>query len=246
MLGKLIKYDFKAMCHSMLPIFLATIALTALFSLMVKLNIEEGPVFTIFTFLFMTALFGSMFATVFFAVSRFTKGLLKNEGYLSFSLPVDTATHIAAKVINALIWGMMEGFLLIICFIIMGLFMGSVEDVREFFSEMFRAFGLIEKDVLCAALKVQLYVVLEMISSTCLIYAAFAIAHMFDKYKKLIIVAFFVVVSTLRSSLLNLVMSGIRFEKPFNNIFWYLIPVFFAALYSVITWYILDRKLNLE
>ena len=71
MLGKLIKYDFKATSHSMLPIYLATVVLTAVFSLMIKLGIEDGFIFMVFTFLFITALFGSMFATVFFTVSRF-------------------------------------------------------------------------------------------------------------------------------------------------------------------------------
>ena len=52
MLGKLIKYDFKAMSHAMFPIYLATIVLTALFSLMIKFDIEEGFIFSVFTFLF--------------------------------------------------------------------------------------------------------------------------------------------------------------------------------------------------
>ena len=246
MLGKLIKYDFKAMSHAMLPIYLATIVLTALFSLMVKFDIEEGFIFSVFTFLFITALFGSMFATVFFTVSRFTRGLLKNEGYLSFALPVDTATHIAAKVINALIWGVMEAVLMMICFLVMGLFMGSVADVREFFVEMFRALGLVEKEVLLASLKIILYMTLEMISSICLIYSGFAIAHMFEKYQKLIIAAFFIVVSVLRSSVLRLLMGANFRGNPFDNIVLYLVPVIFTVIYSVITWYILDRKLNLE
>ena len=187
-----------------------------------------------------------MFATVFFAVSRFTRGLLKNEGYLSFALPVDTATHIIAKVINALIWGLFEGLLLLVCFLIMGLFMGSIEGVREFIEEAIKALGLIDKDVLFAMLRVWLIITLEMISSITLIYAGFAVAHLFDKYQKLVMVIFFVIVSSVRSSIIQIFVTMSRYIDPFRNIFWYLVPVLFTAIYSAITWYILDRRLNLE
>ena len=246
MLGKLIKYDFKAMSHVMFPIYLATIAATLIFSLMVKLHFEEGIIFSIFAFLFIIGLFGSMFATVFFVVSRFTRGLLKNEGYLSFALPVDTATHIIAKVINALIWGLFEGLLLLVCFLIMGLFMGSIEGVREFIEEAIKALGLIDKDVLFAMLRVWLIITLEMISSITLIYAGFAVAHLFDKHQKLVMVIFFVIVSSVRSSIIQIFVTMSRYSDPFRNIFWYLVPVLFTAIYSAITWYILDRRLNLE
>ena len=148
MLGKLIKYDFKAMCRYLYPIYIALVVLTLVFSLMVKFNFDEGFLFSIFAFLFIAALNGSIIACVFFTVTRFSRGLLKNEGYLSFALPVSTATHILAKVINAIIWAFVEGLMLCLCLLIMGIVMGSIREVASFFKEVLQAFGMIEKDVL--------------------------------------------------------------------------------------------------
>ena len=251
MLGKLIKYDFKAMSRTMLPIYAVLLALTLIFSAAVRLHFDEGFVFVIFAILFMVALFGSIFASIVFTVSRFSNGLLKNEGYLSFALPVSTATHIAAKVINAMIWAFLEGLALFVCFIIMGAVMGSIEDVRLFFGEIFHFFGVVEKDVLLAMLRYILIITLEMIAGICLIYAALAIAHLFERHQKMIMVLFFVVVSILRSYVLrysasNISISSYEDLRILSSPVWIVTPIVFGAIYSLITWYILDRRLNLE
>ena len=251
MLGKLIKYDFKAMARTMAPIYAVLLALTLIFSGMVRLHFDEGLVFSIFAILFVFALVGSMFASVIFTVGRFTRGLLKNEGYLSFALPVSTATHIAAKVINAMIWAFLEGLALLVCLLIMGAVMGSIEDVRLFFIEVFRFFGVVEKDVLFALLRYILIITLEMIAGICLIYAALAIGHLFEKYQKMIMVLFLVIVSVLRSTILSYTANHISISSfedlvILTNPVWFVTPVIFGAIYSLITWYILDRKLNLE
>ncbi|MBQ9425220.1 MAG: hypothetical protein IJU42_04680 [Erysipelotrichaceae bacterium] len=250
MLGKLIKYDFKAMCRYLYPIYIALVVLTLVFSLMVKFNFDEGFLFSIFAFLFIAALNGSIIACVFFTVTRFSRGLLKNEGYLSFALPVSTATHILAKVINAIIWAFVEGLMLCLCLLIMGIVMGSIREVASFFKEVLQAFGMIEKDVLFGVLKVIVIVMLEMIASVCLIYAATAVGHLFGRNQKMIAVAFLIIVCIARSFLMMQI-----FKMTGHTAFAYLfvddlilmaLPVIFAILYSVLTWFILDRRLNLE
>lgn len=251
MLGKLIKYDFKAMFRSLYPIYVALIALTTIFSLMVKFNFDQGLLFTFFTFLFVAALNGSIIACVFFVVTRFSHGLLKNEGYLSFALPVSTATHILAKVINAIVWAFIEGLMLCVCMLIMGTVMGSIKEVAEFFKEAFQVFGLIEKDVLFGVLKVILILILEMTAAICLIYAAMAVGHLFSRNQKMISVAFLILVCVIRSFLLS---STIMLFDPgytvarlrIDDLTLIVTPIVFAALYSVLTWFILDKRLNLE
>ena len=251
MLGKLIKYDFKAMFRSLYPIYVALIALTVVFSLMVKFNFDQGLLFTIFAFLFVAALNGSIIACVFFVVTRFSHGLLKNEGYLSFALPVSTATHILAKVINAIIWAFIEGLMLCLCMLIMGTVMGSIKEVAFFFREVFRAFDLIEKEVLVAVLQVIVFLILEMIASVCLIYAAMAVGHLFSKNQKMIAVAFLIVVFVLRSflwvSLVDLteVVAGPT-HMFVDDLMLIVPPIVLTGLYATLTWFILDRRLNLE
>ena len=245
------KYDFKAMFRSLYPIYVALIVLTLVFSLMVKFHFDQGLLFAIFAFLFIAALNGSIIACVFFVVTRFSHGLLKNEGYLSFALPVSTSTHILAKVINAIIWALIEGLMLCLCLLIMGTVMGSIREVAEFFREVFQAFGLIEKDVLLTVLQVIVFVMLEMIASICLIYAAMAVGHLFSRNQKMIAVAFLVVVCVLRSFLwIGLVNLSDRFTAPTHvftdDLIMIIPPIFCAGLYAALTWFILDRRLNLE
>ena len=218
---------------------------------MVKFHFDEGLLFAIFAFLFMAALNGSIIACVFFVVTRFSRGLLKNEGYLSFALPVSTSTHILAKVINAIIWAFIEGLMLCLCLLIMGLVMGSIKEVALFFKEVFDAFGLIEKDVLITVLQIIVFVILEMIASVCLIYAAMAVGHLFSKNQKMIAVAFLIVVCVARSFLWVSLVDLTEAITPAAHVFvddlaLILPPTLCAGLYAVLTWFILDRKLNLE
>ena len=251
MLGKLIKYDFKAMFRSLYPIYVALIALTIVFSLMVKFNFDQGLLFTIFAFLFVAALNGSIIACVFLVVTRFSHGLLKNEGYLSFALPVSTAKHIVAKVINAIIWAFIEGLMLCVCLLIMGIVMGSIKEVALFFREVIEAFGLIEEEVLVTALQIIVFLILEMIASVCLIYAAMAVGHLFSKNQKMMAVAFLIVVCVLRSflwvGLVDLTENvAVYTHTVVDDLILIIPPIIFAAIYAFVTWFILDRRLNLE
>ena len=239
------------MLRSLYPIYIALLVLTLVFSLMVKFNFDQGFLFTIFAFLFVAALNGSIIACVFFVVTRFSNGLLKNEGYLSFALPVSTAMHIAAKVINAIIWASIEGLMLCVCLLIMGTVMGSIKEVAFFFQEILQAFGLIDKDVFFAILKVIAMLMLEMIASICLIYSAMAVGHLFSRNQKMIAVAFLIAVCVLRSFLLMSIINPIEHAHVVANLYTddlvlIIMPIVFAALYAALTWFILDRRLNLE
>ena len=239
MLRKLLKYDFLTTGKTLLPIYLAMLIITFIFSVMVRINIYDGLIGFLVTSLFTVALLGSMFTTILFTVNRFNNGLLKNEGYLSFALPVKTSTHIIAKVLNALIWGVMELIALCLAFLIMGLIVGSVKDVAQFFSEILRVFGMIEKEFLLSFFKVLIIISLEVVSSICMIYCGLAIGHLFDKHQKLIFVLYLVIISVIRSTFMTNLL-GV------NEIVWYIMPIITICIYSFITWIILDRRLNLE
>ena len=239
MLRKLLKYDFLTTSKTLLPIYLAMLVITFIFSVMVRINIYDGLIGFLVTSLFTVALLGSMFTTILFTVNRFNNGLLKNEGYLSFALPVKTSTHIIAKVLNALIWGFMQLLVLALAMLIMALIIGSINDVAAFFKELLRAFGMIEKDFMISILKILTIISLELVSSICMIYSGLAIGHLFDKNQKYIFALYLVVISVIRSMLMTNMLR-------INEIMWYIMPLITICIYSFITWIILDRRLNLE
>ena len=92
---------------------------------------------------------------------------------------------------------------------------------------------------------------LEMVASICLIYAAMAVGHLFSKNQKMIAVAFLIVVCVARSFLWVSLVDLTETITPAAHVFvddlaLILPPIVCASLYAALTWFILDRRLNLE
>ncbi len=242
MLGKLIKYDFKAMAKMMIPVYIAMIVLTAVTSLMTKFKAEETMIFGILITLFITVVSGSAFVTLVACVKRFVDGLLKNEGYLSFALPVKTSTHILAKVINALIWCVFEGIVLGICFFVMLTVLGGVRDFARFLAEFL---ARLDVNALWFIIRTLTLMMLELAAFICLIFTAYSVSHLFGRRSTAVATIVVVLIVVLRGFLTP---SGwIRdFDLFHMEWVWYVTPVLTISLYTLLTWYILDRRLNLE
>ena len=107
MLSKLLKYDLRANLKIYLFVWPAIIALALIdrLSLTVQIGGSLGTIFTITTTtLFVLALFAACILALVISIVRFYSGLLRNEGYLMFTLPVSVDQHIWAKLIVSAIW----------------------------------------------------------------------------------------------------------------------------------------------
>ena len=102
MLGKLIKYEFKATYKLMTLIFILMITVSALFALSQKpwrideyaVNMFFGSAEILMIILFVVmnvVILSSMF---FYSIVRFRKNVLGNEGYLTHTLPVSKSSVI--------------------------------------------------------------------------------------------------------------------------------------------------------
>ncbi len=245
MLGKLIKYDFKALAKNMFPIYGLMIALTLVCSLMIRFNLEKNFVFGIAMFAWIVSMSSSFAITIWMTVMRFYHGLLKNEGYLSFALPVKTEIHILAKVFNALIWAVVEVIVLGICALIFAFTVATLRDLMEAFKYIFT----IDLDFYLMLLQMSLLGAVELLAGDCLFFAAFSIAHLFDRHQKLIAGAFVVLMFILRIFLFPQRFSmefGPQSQLIILQPLLYIIPLLLAGVYSFVTWYILDRRLNLQ
>jgi hypothetical protein len=245
MLGKLVKYDFKATARIMLPVFVVMLSLSAIFALMIRLRVENGFIFSLLTTALFTTMAGSGIATVVCIANRFNQGLLKNEGYLSFALPVKTSTHIGAKLLNGVIWSILETVAVGTSIFVIILITSSSQEIVELFRELLELFNLVDMDVIVALLKGLSIMACELISSICMIYAGFAVAHLFDKHKSLVIAGFVIIIMTLNSSISTTLIDA-NYEIFASLWFWYVQALVPAFLYLLITWFILDRRLNLE
>ena len=117
MLGKLMKYDLRSGIRTFSLIWIGLALLGAINGLTIRFvlagDTQSGLVsfvFGVLPMILLVALYVAMgiFVLV-FIIDRFYKGLLGNEGYLMFTLPVTSAAHIASK---ALIVALLSGVLL--------------------------------------------------------------------------------------------------------------------------------------
>lgn len=112
MLGTLMKYELKSVGRVMLPVYGAFIAVSILFGITLYAGVGNGSESSAITNIAMSVtgivyvlLAVAIFVfTIILIIQRFYKNLLGNEGYLCFTLPVNTNTHIANKLLSAVIW----------------------------------------------------------------------------------------------------------------------------------------------
>jgi len=136
MLGKLLKYEYKATARTFLPLYgvLLLAALLSAFSLKAEIPFLSG----ISVFVLFGLFVGVWGVTLVLCIQRFNDGLLKREGYLMFTLPVKTSSLIWSKLIAATTW--FVGSCLVS--LISGLFFGTImSEVPIEWQEIMQAFS---------------------------------------------------------------------------------------------------------
>ena len=95
MLGKLLKYELKATSRVFVPLYIAILVVSIVNGL--SLNLEIFNIQGLATIILM-CLFISLFViTIVVTIQRFNKNLLKDEGYLMFTLPVSSKYLVLSK-----------------------------------------------------------------------------------------------------------------------------------------------------
>ncbi|NLI60001.1 MAG: hypothetical protein GX375_01055 [Clostridiales bacterium] len=190
MLGKLLKYETKATARLFLPIYIAILLLAFVNRLVnpfervgntLTSTIEGFNLLNIIRafsgFLYFGLIVAAVAMTLIIMIQRFYKNLLSDEGYLMFTLPVETWQHIISKLLVSMLW-VISSFLVIICSILI------LVNVDNLFGELSRIISS-ARDFLGDNLLV-LFPVLALIASAYFIltvYNALAIGHLFAKNK---------------------------------------------------------------
>ncbi|MFT4106650.1 MAG: hypothetical protein QM657_12900 [Lacrimispora sp.] len=137
MFGKLCKYEFKSIVRTLVPIYLAVIAVSILnafvgFGSLFSGYLDDlgfvsnllGLIQGISIFVYFGVMVALSVLTLIVIIQRFYKGLLCDEGYLMFTLPVKPWQLIAAKGTAAFVMSLASGLTAIISIVI--LILGSV------------------------------------------------------------------------------------------------------------------------
>lgn len=270
MLTKLIKHEFRATARIMGPLYLVLLV-TALGANLSTRGIMDSP-FTILRILgsllvlaFVVAIMAVCAMSIYLMVQRFYKNLLRDEGYLMFTLPVSVHQQVWSKLIVSSVWFIATGAVVMLSFMMMAMNINFLEASVRFSKRIFEditAYYAINGTVFLLELVALIFV--SCVAFCLQFYAALAIGHSFTNHKMAWSVVFFFVLqfasqivgSLLLVSLDNPVLQGLMGRLDFQvsgmaavhtgMAILIAVVVVYAAVFYIITTYFLKNRLNLE
>lgn len=259
MLGKLLKYEFKATARIFLPLYAGLLIFAGINKLFWSIGGESTPA-AISTMLYIFMIIAIFAFTVIIMIQRFHKNLLGDEGYLMFTLPTQPWKHILCKLLASLIWTVLSIVITLLSVFLLAL---NTEVLTMLFTELPRVFAEFHTAVGAEgyAMTVEFVVMtLILLSSGILtVYTSIAIGHQFGNHRLLASFgAFFVInivlqiVQTMLAVSFGAFMIGVPNSMDanaltqFSMISYSLLHLLFSAGYFLLTNYLLTRRLNLE
>lgn len=142
MLGKLIKYEFKASSRLFLLLYGVLLLVSIINSILIYIggtfnsnNVVLSTIQALFMTGYVILIAAVAVVTVVVIIMRFYKNLLGDEGYLMFTLPVNTDSHILSKLLTSIAWSILSFIVVIATLLIVTAKYSSLEAVISFFEE---------------------------------------------------------------------------------------------------------------
>ncbi len=150
MFRKLIKYEWVAMIRSMIPVYIAMIAVSLLNGIMLHIGVDiNHPAYRfwdwittyfggLMAFLYVTVMMVLIVFTCIMIIQRFYKGLLGREGYLMLTLPVKTWELVFSKALVSFFVSICSVIIAILSICILGgtTFLKVFSDFSEALGEL--------------------------------------------------------------------------------------------------------------
>lgn len=268
MLGKLLKYEFRATGRIFLPMYALLAAFALLNKLFITINQDYLRVPQVIAIVgFVAIIVGISVMTLVVTIQRFNKNLLSDEGYLSFTLPVKVHTHIDCKMIVSFVWCVASVLVSAASIFILALDPSVVSKIGDFFRDVGELMHIAGPGATLILFEFFLCAIVSVLGSIVSIYAAISVGNLSSKHKLLAGVGAyfgFGMIEQISISILISALSG-NFEKYFNHlglgrtaipeqlravqlillIILIFTAVFCAAFYFLTEW-LLRKKLNLE
>lgn len=268
MLGKLMKYEFKASGRVLLPIY-AAVAVTAILSGIAAKVVDYS--FADIGFLRLLAVIimvvygvlmvASCVVGYIIAIIRFKKNLFDSEGYLMHTLPINPETHIFSKLIVACVYEILGVVIALLSLLLVAL--PGVEfvnfDIADMLYQLKQIFAMYGDAIVLYTVEGIILGFVGLMFSNLIIYAAISIGHStnahkvrnsFGAYIALYIAVQIINSAGLVSTPLRLLMDnansgGIYGASPFMIVLT-LVNLAYAAVFFFITRYFMKNKLNLQ
>lgn len=269
MLAKLLKYDFKAMFKIFLPLWGVLLVVSGINRLFTGAGLDAeqglGLVNSLMVLLYVLLIMAVMVVTTVIIIARFYQGLLKDEGYLMFTIPVKPWQLVASKLISAMVISIISGVVALASVAIIAYF----PEMGQVLAELWKM-GM--KNVpnflpLVILLVVSLFV--GIICSVSQVYASMALGHLAGSHRVGFAVLAFIVLSVIWSTVGSVIglfgypdltstmisineievsvdVAGISNVLLTATVWGLILDVVRCVVHLIITNYILSRRLNLE
>ena len=259
MLKKLLKYDFKTLLHTMLPIYGISLILAVVSNIFLRIN-KLTPVFKIpsafITGLAVLVAVGMVFITLIIGIINFYKQTVKDEGYLLHTLPVTKDSIIISKLTSVTVLSVLSVLVMGITLVItLNIDLNKIIEVIKNLLDFFQNYKLTGILILIA-------VVIGQILNTLLMYLSISFGQKHATSKLLYSIIYGVVIYNITQILTMLVyvpfltnqkiMEALEQELPPSGILNTMLAVTIgvslitSVIYYIFTKRNLEKKLNLE
>lgn len=263
MLGKLMKYEWKSTWKLLLPMNMLIIVMTFLACITVQVDFfDSNNSMVIFSgMMIILTYIGSMFVvcigTAIYLIYRFYTSTYGDQGYLLHTLPVDKHHIIIAKVVVSTAWILISMMLMFISVMFLFAeqgeflvdFIDTFESVIEYWGGA-KISGFVMLMTLIAAvfrifakvLKVTACISLGQLSSDHKVLMSFAFYFAFYFVQRIFTMLYFVFIEVLNSASDSYRIS--YFDNSWEGTL--ISGILYSVIFYLLTWYVMDKKLNLE
>ena len=262
MLGKLMKYEWKATAKFFLPLYLVTLILTPITRVITNLEMfKKGPLSVIsgtFILTYVLMMFALFIVSFVLVIYRFYKNMVTEEGYLMHTLPVTPAQHIISKLIVAFCWNVISCIVFLLSLFIFFFSPELITDIRNIISELVEGLKLLNTNGVLFIIEMAAMALIGLVHYILYVYVSIAIGQVISRHKLLGAFASAIVINIVSQIITTVLcipfvvtkmdnpeaISRIMFTQLFPlNI---LITLVITAAFFFITNYIMKKKLNLE
>lgn len=266
---KLVKYEFRSMLKQFSIVWPAALILALIngFSMTKygdSISMSESGAGNILMIVFVCVMMAIAVISAIFIISRFNTGLLKDEGYLMFTLPVTPTQLVGSKLISAIaviIISSIVGLLSILLLLVQSINLG------EMFSDLGRLISMINQSEplwWLLAIEALILSLCWTASSILSVYMCIAIGHLAKRHRTALAVITYIVLGSVTGQIVSIfgkLFNAIGLDEWFEQLLEsgsYIaynqagllmmigLVLVISAIYYVVTVQILSKKLNIE
>lgn len=259
MLGKLMKYEWQATWKLLVPTNLLIVVMTFFACLSVRLDglsaSNDGVAFSAVMILavYVLSMFVALIGTAIYLIYRFYTSTYGDQGYLLHTLPVDKHHIIIAKVLVSQAWVMISAFVMYVSILFL---FNAEEDILTDFVNGLQVMVETTGDGKASAFAVVMSliaVIISILARVLKVTACISLGQLSSNHKLLVAFAFYFamyiaqqVVATIYYVFSEYVNHSRSWDPAYSWEFALIIELIYCVVFYLITWYVMDKKLNLD